>query len=62
MRSIVEAIVAATNLVCLVREETGSLELRRAAETTLQKLYTATDRITAMKEAERAENPRPTVP
>jgi len=53
MRSIVEAIVAATNLVCLVREETGSLELRRAAENTLKKLYAATDRVTEIKEGER---------
>lgn len=52
MRSIVEAVIAATNLVCLIREETGSTELRHAAERTLEKLYTATDRITELREAQ----------
>jgi len=50
MRSIVDAITAAANLAYLVHGESVSLDLKMAAERTLNKLHVATDRIIELKE------------
>lgn len=49
MKAIVEALIAATNLAALVSNETLCKDLRTSADKTLDKLYTAIDRVVELR-------------